>query len=551
MNLNSHELDISTIERPNYRDLIIFLIPFIVFSLYLYVFNPGVLTLDSFNQLHQIATNQFSNWHPFFHTFIEMICLKIYANPISVAVLQIWVFSSMWMIICKYHRDDNKKNNTFILQVILTCIICLIPINAIYSITLWKDVLFSYFLMFLCFLIKVMLDRDGKVDLKFVVLMALVLAITSQLRMNGMYIILISLIVLTIYLLLKKNPQKIYIALPALTLVFILLIASLNVAYDVENAQKDFVFVKTSHMLADYDLHLDLEDADRDKIHKMINEEKLNESYNIYYSDPINWISNEKVYRENQHSYLELAIKYSIKNPDRFLFYLFKSADIVWDITRDSDWNGEVYYITADGPRIDQARDKYFEAIKSTPQKSYENVTGYNAGTGKYTLLSSFVNEARENIILDTLFNSPALYMYLAIALLIAMHIITKSRDLYLVYLPNFLNILLIFASIPVQDNRYLYANLLVCYLLIIIFMSLIESSKESNAILSKKHEEAVRRLNEENSPKDTLNNPHIEDSNPKTEVMPPQREETSEEMEARIRAEIHKELEMEKQRRK
>ena len=81
--------------------------------------------------------------------------------------------------------------------------------------------------------------------------------------------------------------------------------------------------------------------------------------------------------------------------------------------------------------------------------------------------------------------------------------------------------------------------------------MSLIESSKESNAILSKKHEEAVRRLNEENSPKDTLNNPHIEDSNPKTEVMPPQREETSEEMEARIRAEIHKELEMEKQRRK
>ena len=241
------------------------------------------MNYDSFNQIHQIATNEFTNWHPFFHTFIEMLCLKIYPNVISISILQIFVFSSLWMIICKYHRNDTMNNNSFILQVIITAIISLIPINAIYSITLWKDILFSYFLMFLCFLIKVMLDKQGKVDLKFIIIMALVMAFISQLRMNGFYMTIIVLIILTIYFFRKSHSKKICIALPSLTIIFILLIASLNVVYDVEDNQKDFIFVKTSHMLADYDLHLDLADADRDKIHKMMDEKKLNKTYDIYF----------------------------------------------------------------------------------------------------------------------------------------------------------------------------------------------------------------------------------------------------------------------------
>ena len=479
MTPNSFKLNTSIIKGLNYRDLIIFFIPLIIFSLYLYVYNPGILTYDSFNQIHQIATNEFNNWHPFFHTFIEMLCYKIYPSPISVAILQIFVFSSMWMIICKYHRNDNIKNYSFIMQVIITLAMCLIPINAIYAITLWKDILFSYFLMFLCFLIKVMLDKKGKVDLKFIIIMALVMAFISQLRMNGFYITVILLIILTIYFIRKDNPKKIYVALLALTIMFILLIASLNVVYDVDDSQKDYIYVKTSHMLADYDLHLDLDDADRDKIHKMIDEKELKSSYNIYYSDPITAISNESVFKNDSQSYLQMAMKYSLKNPDYFLFYLFKSSDIVWDITRDDDWIGSPYYINSDGPKIDEKGDTFFSFKNTTPQKSYEKIYNYNEGTLKFTLLNSFVFEAQENLILDTLFNSPALYMYLAILLLILMHIITKSKELYLIYLPNLLNIIIVFASTPIQDNRYLYANLLVCYLLIIILISLIQSSKD------------------------------------------------------------------------
>ena len=112
-------------------------------------------------------------------------------------------------------------------------------------------------------------------------------------------------------------------------------------------------------------------------------------------------------------------------------------------------------------------------------------------------------------------------------------------------YLPNFLNIIIVFASIPVQDNRYLYANLLVCYLLIIVLISVIQRSKDTNELLSKKHEEAIANL-QENARQD-IEDEHIDDehANNEEEITDSQRELTQEELEAQIRAEILKELGM------
>ena len=187
-NFNREEI-VGNIKKLNYKDLIIFLIPFIIFMYYLYIFNPGILTFDSYYQLNQIANNHFNNWHPFFHTFIEMICLKIYPNTKSICILQILVFSIIWMVICKYHRDDNEKPKHFIIQVILTLIISLIPINAIYSITLWKDILFSYFLLLACFLIEVLIDKNNYVSYLFIIIFSLTMAFICQLRPNGLIII--------------------------------------------------------------------------------------------------------------------------------------------------------------------------------------------------------------------------------------------------------------------------------------------------------------------------------------------------------------------------
>lgn len=483
MNLNSQKSDIiHEFQKLNYRDLLIFLIPLLIFSIYLNVYNPGILTLDSFSQLHQIAAGEFTNQFPFFHTFIEILCLKVFGSTLSIAMLQILVFSAMWTVICKYHRDDKKDNNVFFIQAILTLVICLIPINAIYSITLWKDILFCYCLMFLCFLIKVMIDRKGDIDLKYVIVLALTMAFVSNLRMDGIYITIPTLLILLAYLFKNKPSSKnMYFFLPALTIMFILVIACLNVAYNVEDAQ-------TNH-----NLHFNLNDA-----------------------------------------------------------------PIVWDITRDKDWTGEAYYINGKGSNIEHTKDKYFTSINSTPKESYEDLKDVNHGSDKYKSLNSIVNAARANHALDTLFNSPALYMYLAIILLVVMQVMFKTKEMYLVYLPNLFNIIVVFLTIPAQENRYLYSNQLVFYLLVIIMISLIIYSKrESNPPLPKTPEISGELINEDDDRFVIDNNlneiPEIEDIYPTEDIymeelpieeMSPQ----SEEIDDDLIAEILKEMEIEKQ---
>lgn len=483
MNLNSQKSEIiNSIQKLNYRDLLIFLIPFLIFLVYLNVYNPGILTLDSFNQLHQIATGAFKNNYPIFHTFIEMICLKVFGSTLAIAILQILVFSAMWTVICKYHRDDSKDSNVFFIQAILTLVICLIPINAVYSITLWRDILFCYCLMFLSFLIKVMIDKKGDVDIRYVIVLALTLAFVSQLRQDGIYIAVPTLIILAIYLFIKGQSQKMHFILPIITIAFILLIASLNVAYNVEDTHSNT------------NLHFGLNDA-----------------------------------------------------------------PIVWDITRDTDWNGEVYYINAKGSNIEQAKDKYFASINSTPKESYEDLTDVNHGSDKYKSLNSFVNAARANHALDTLFNSPALYMYLAIILLVVMHVMFKTKEMYLVYLPNLLNIIIVFLTIPIQENRFLYSNQLVFYLLVIILISIIMYSKrEPVPDLPKTPEvhEEIMTEEETNFEIDNSLNEGYELEDIALEELPTedvyiQREETTKEsveVDDELIADILKEMEMEKQ---
>lgn len=459
------------IKKFNYNDLKIFLIPILIFSIYMIVFNPGIATIDSFNQLHQIASGRFTNWHPFFHTFIEMLCLKVYPSTLSICIFQILVFSTMWTIICKYNRDDNIQNdNTFKLQVIFSVLICIIPINGMYSVTLWKDILFSYFLMFLCFLAKVLIDKKGDVSYKFIILISLIMAFVAQLRGNGMYVILMTMVIYSIYLFLKKN-MKMGSLLIILTITFILLISSLNIAFDVEDNEKDAVMTKLTHMLADYDLNLDMDNSDRDKIHELIKEDKVKDYYMPTGSDSILAITDFDNYEKNKYTYIEIALKYSLKNPVHCLQYLFGSSPMVWNIVRDH-WVGRPYYMNGEQDRLQMDFNLYYDKHNYTPTTPYENLSYANWGTPAFTVLN-LLSLGIEGCALDTVFNNPALYMYISIIVLVLMQIMIKSKAIYLMYIPNLLNILIIFLSTPIQDYRYLYANLLVCYMLIIILIGL------------------------------------------------------------------------------
>ena len=486
---------VSKFNKRNRRDLQIFLIPIIIFSIYLCVFNPGIATIDTFNQLHQISSGHFTNWHPFFHTFIEMACLKVYPSTLSVCILQILVFSLMWTAICKYNRnDDVEARNPFKLQVIFSVVICIIPINALYSITLWKDILFSYFLMFLCFLVYVMVDRKGNVDYKFIILISLVMAFVAQLRGNGMYVVAVVMVIYAIYLFWKRN-RKMAALLLILTVTFILLISSLNSVYDVEDNEKDALVTKVAHMLADYDLNLEIEDGDRQKIHEVIDKDKNKDNFMPTDSDPTLAITNYHKMESDKGTYISLAIKYSLRNPLHCLEYLFGAAPMVWHIVRDKHWVGRPYYMDAEKDRLQLDFNRYYEKHNFTATEPYENLSYVNWGTPVFTFLNLLSMGIEGFAPTDTIFESPALYMYLSIILLMVIRFIIKSKEIYLMYVANFLNIIIVFASTPIQDNRYLYANLLVCYLIFIILLRFRQSSVDLSDVSPKNPVRYIFRL--------------------------------------------------------
>lgn len=367
MNLNSTESN-GTLKF-NYKDLIIFILPLLIFSLYLFMYNPGVLTAASFSQLHQIATGQFTTSTPILHTLLVMLFIKIFKTPLFIGAFQILIFAAIWTIICKYHRDDSTKNSQYFVQFILTLIICLIPINAVYSVTLSSNVLFSYSVLFLSFLIKVMIDKNGEISSKLIILMALTMAIMSGLNSYGIIIAVICLIAIAYYLLSRNISRNTVVSFVGIAVVLLLFVGSLNFIFDI---QPDTANIQTNDAF----------------------EEEIN---------------------------------------------------------------------------LENAKTQFFSAINDNPQAEYESLSQVNIRHGNYESVDSYVGLFRENFILNGLFNNPILYMIFSIALLVLISFIVKSNDIYLVYLAPLANSIIM---LIIEQNN-LYSNLLVFYLILIIFISL------------------------------------------------------------------------------
>ena len=99
-----------------------------------------------------------------------------------------------------------------------------------------------------------------------------------------------------------------------------------------------------------------------------------------------------------------------------------------------------------------------------------------NHGNSKNNLLNPFVSATHKNILLDFLFNNSIVYFVLAIILLAFIFINTGSKELFLIYVLSFLNIVIVF--IISQSQISVYSNLLVCYLIIIILISILFKQK-------------------------------------------------------------------------
>lgn len=440
-------------------DLIILLIPVFAFGYTLYVYFPGALTFDSYAQLTQIDTLKFTNGHPLFHTLTELVLLKIWNNPAVIGIFQISFFSIIWTLICKYNRKKIKSPWLKVLQLLLTLFICINPINSIHSITLWKDILYSYMILLLSFCFQVCVDKKFLLKNSEIFGIALVIAIIPNLRHNGLIILVASVVILALILFIKDRKSKNWIKIIFFTILsFNLLQIPNRILLEKNTTSSSFsmIYLQELRVTAKYLQENLFTEEEIFLISSFIEIEDLHQYYNPYFLDPIGNVTiDEEGYIEKNDEWERVLINKIIKNPEVFLEYFAQSTVIIWDMTLPSDTVGTILTIGYDASN--NINDIY--QIHSEQNILYE----YNA----------YIDKLFASKHINIIFYSSAFYLYLSLILSVAIIVYSRKRGagLYsLVLLPNLANLLGLAIFIPVQDTRYVYSSFLACYLIILIF---------------------------------------------------------------------------------
>lgn len=159
---------------------------------------PGVMTPDSINQYKQIVgILPYSNHHPWVHTMFIRLCLSLGALFSANATVGIALYTILQMCILACIEAFlivtlQKQGLRKIFCVALPAFFGLIPYNALFAVTMWKDVLFAGSLLLyttvLYRFIIVLRSREAlfshKADLLLFVLSAVAVCL---LRSNGWY----------------------------------------------------------------------------------------------------------------------------------------------------------------------------------------------------------------------------------------------------------------------------------------------------------------------------------------------------------------------------
>lgn len=483
------------------KDLIILGISCILLIIPLLSFYPGIITIDGMTQWNQVESNYLRNNHPFFSTFNWWVLSKLWNSPTVLLVLQIIMLSMIWTYICRLLRND--KN--FILQIIYTVFLFLIPLIFMYAITAWKDIIYTYLLVLLAIMFYVGIKKDFKYSYWNLFIINLIMTLIILYRYNGIIVVALSMITLLIIFIKQKYEfKKIIISFSMFIIAFTMLkIPEKILCHPVEGSASFDVVMFTLAPLA-IEGKIDNEE-DYNLINDIYNIDKLKEEYDDYL---INFMATTQAYNQELYSHhymdvLKIFIKYSIKHPFTVIRHYLKSDNLlIGTHLRDERAYIYVHQFSSWEPGAYNFDNIVTPKFK-LGYKFYLKIINFGAGTK-----------------LEELYHMPGNILYLSIILMIIYCKKMKSKKYFMLILPMIFNTLsLIFINLA-QDLRYVYINYLTLFIIILPLFAF--TRKENNSPSVKKSSNKKKRgkmktliiipayneaLNIEKTVKDVINN--------------------------------------------
>lgn len=440
-------------------NIIVIFVAWIPFFLRFY---PGIVTSDSYSQIEQtIGLIGLSDHHPITHTAIIGIFINIglkLTNNINIGIALYSIFSMIAMatmdaLVLKYLR---KKKVPSMIRLMVLLFYALYPINAIYSITMWKDVLFSGMMsIFIIQNIELVTNTDEFLQKKInIALYILVSILTILLRHNGLYVVMITLI--ATFIPLRKYWKKLLMMLIIIVIVYE---SHKIIIFNVLKAEKSSVAEMLSVPIQQiartvkYNID-DINEETIEEINKYFIIENVWENYDPTLSDPVKFKFNTQYFNDNKLEFIKIWIELFTKYPKDYIIATISNS---YGYYYPEAKNTMASWVTLDHNNM---------GIKQTPVIKGEEV--------EEILVTA---ESRDIPVISLIFSIGAGVWLTIIALGYKMY--KKEYKYILVYLPIIVLWLTLLASPAYCEYRYAYPIFLA--LPIYISMNFINRKEEKD----------------------------------------------------------------------
>ena len=309
---------------------LIWLIIFLVWIPYFLIYYPGVLTPDSIYQIKQaIDVSVLDNGHPIFHTFIIGICMRIgeafggmMAGVAIYSILQMVLMAGIFSFSIYYmgKRDISRD-----LRVLTFIFFAFFPVHAMYSITMWKNILFSgVMVLFTIAIIEIIRKPEQFVtDKKYMAYFIITALLVMILQNNGIHVLILSFIIFIIFM--KALRKKVLFVFIIIVLANIIYTGPVYYALDVHRMPPGYAITDVSvQQFARVVIERgdDLTEEEFSSIHRFLNFEDADDLrmiYNPRLADPIRKRFNNEFYAENTLLFYSTWMKMSLRFPRVFM----------------------------------------------------------------------------------------------------------------------------------------------------------------------------------------------------------------------------------------
>ena len=287
---------------------------------------PGLTTSDSMLQIYQsLGVSKLTAHHPVIHTVFIGLFMK-FGKLINNYTIGVALYTIVQMLIMSFIFATTvyimKKRHVHTLGIIISIVFyAMYPINPLFSLMMWKDILFAGIMLAFTLATCSMVNDSQKFfnNKKKLVLYSLIMIALMFFRNNGVYVIVLTCPFITIIM--KKYWKKILLMFASTIIIYYVINSVIICFFGVEKGSvREALSIPMQQMARTVTYHKEeLKEEELSNIKKYIKADNIEELYNPVISDPIKNNFDGQEFSNNKIDFIKLWLKLMIKYPTDYI----------------------------------------------------------------------------------------------------------------------------------------------------------------------------------------------------------------------------------------